>query len=172
MMNKIILVEANESLGMDDLGFSDQINVHTYESIVDLLKHPEIKQQLVQAGWVPLKEIKEVSDKVVLEDKFYIYKFGIMSFLQEIDPTNLDQTVVNTIADNKGMLLKRVDPKSVLRPEQYKVVAAAIQRNKNMEKNRAVAQQKRAENAKKRKIEKAKKLLKEEGQLGELHDGA
>lgn len=163
MSLKIILVEADYGYGnCDSCGYSGHVNVHTHDSISELLKYPEIKQQLVQAGWVPLKEIKEVADKTVLENKFYTsYANG---YLREVDPTNLDQTTVNALA-NKGVLLQRVDAKSVLRPEQYKVVAAAIQRNKNMEKGRAAAQQKRAENAKQRKLEKAKKLLIEAGQL-------
>lgn len=163
MNHKIILVEADYGYGnCESCGFSGYVNVHTHDSIADLLKYPEIRQQLIQAGWIPLKEIKEVSDKVVLENKFYTAYSG--GYIREVDPTNIDQATVNAIA-NKGMLLQKVDPKSVLRPDQYKVVAAAIQRNKNMEKGRAAAQQKRAENAKRRKIEKAKKLLEEAGQL-------
>ena len=164
---KIICVEAECYGGYDEYDSSPpigEVKLQTYDSIVELVsKNPQVRQDLIAAGWVPLKEIKEVVDKTILENKFYIHQNAGSfhgGYLREVDITAIDSQIVNSIA-NQGSLWQKVDPKSVLSQAQYKIVAAAIQRNKNIEKGRAAGLLKRAENAKARKLEKAKKLLAE-----------
>lgn len=162
---KIICAEAEfYGGGIDEYDtscVSGEVKLNTYDSILELLsKNPQVRQDLIAACWVPLKEIKEVVDKTILENNFYIHQNAYGVHLREIDITAIDNQIVNSIA-NQGGILQKIDPKSVLSPDQYKIVAAAIQRNKNIEKGRAAALLKRAENAKAKKLEKAKKLLEE-----------
>lgn len=164
MSAKIIVTEADYGYGnCDSCGHSGYVNVHVHDSITELLKYPEFKQQLIQAGWIPLQEVKTLADKAVLENKFFVGNANY-GFLRQVDLANLDSVTVNCIA-NKGMIFQKVNPKSVLPPEQYKVVAAAIKRNENFEKGREAAKKKRAENSKARKLAKARKLLEDAGQL-------
>jgi hypothetical protein len=166
---KIVVAEAEYGYGnCSECSYSGDVTTTVYDSIAGLLNNPQVRKDLIQAGWCPIKDLKAASDKVALENRFFIANIPTgypYTSLREISIVDIDASVVNTIA-NKGMLLQQVDPQSVLSSQQYKVVSAAIQRNKNIEKGREEAAKKRSENAKKRKLEKAKKILEEAGELG------
>ena len=125
---------------------------------------------LISAGWKPLEEIKEVHDKTVLEDKYYInYGYG---GLQEVDITDITDDEVKQLSST-AQLVRRVALKSVLSEDQYKVVAVAQKRRENMEKARAAGAKERAEKSAQRKLEKAKKLLEQhEKKVAELQKKA
>ena len=165
---KLIYVEPYvSSYGDYDEQPDANANITVYENISDLLKIPEFRKELIAAGWQPLEEIKEIHDKTVLKDKYYI-KPNYLGYVNEIDITNITNNEVKQLTHN-GCIVREVDLKSVLTEEQFKVVADAMKKRQNMEKARAKAAKTKAENAAQRKLDKAKKLLEEhEKKVAEL----
>ena len=167
---KIICVEGYTHDYHHDPYYDDQPDVFekitVCENVLDLLKIKEVRAAAIAAGWTPLEEIKEVHDKTVLEDKYYInYGYG---GLQEVDITALKEDEIKQLSST-AQLVQKVDLKSVLSVEQYKIVAVAQKRRENLEKARAASQKERAEKSAQRKLDKAKRLLEEhEKKVAEL----
>lgn len=132
------------------------------------MKIPEVRKELIAAGWQPVEELKKVQDKVVLKDKYYI-KVGPIGYFHELDITDITDNEVKQLAMNNSGILQEVALKSVLSDKQYKNVSDAQKRRENLEKARAAGAKAKAENAAQRKLEKAKKLLEEhEKKVAEL----
>lgn len=120
------------------------VSVHVHESIADLIRsHPEVKKQLLQDGWVPLKEIKDTQDKATLEGKFYVAddpsKYNHRSYhvgVREVKIHSLEEWDINLLARGTTMLVQKVDPKSVLPDYVCKRMAEAAKWYKEAKKTK------------------------------------
>jgi hypothetical protein len=150
--------------GCSDCGCTG-ISVHVHDSISGLIQsHPEIKRELIQAGWVPLKKIKELQDKATLQNKFYVaddpgVKAPCHIGLREVKIHHLEEWDISLLTRGTTMLVQRVDPKTVLPDHVYKRMAEAAKWREKEVKDKEVAKQKREERKKQRKLEEAKKLV-------------
>ena len=166
-MSKIIYINPYAyEIGYDEV----EANVHikVCENITELLNIPEVRKELIDAGWQPVDELKKVQDKVFLKDKYYI-RVGPIGYFNELDITHITDNNVKQLATNNSGILQEVDLKTVLSKEQYKIVADAQKRRENLEKARAAGAKVKAEKSAQRKLEKAKRLLEEhEKKVAEL----
>lgn len=171
-MSKIIFAESYVSSGGGYNDYDEQpdtnVNIKVCDSVAELVKIPEVRKELIAAGWQPVEELKKIQDKVVLKDKYYI-RVGPIGYFHELDVTDITNNDVKQLAMNDSGILQEVTLKSVLSDEQYKIVAAAQKKRENMEKARVAGAKAKAENAAQRKLDKAKKLLEEhEKKVAEL----
>lgn len=182
-MEKILKIEADSS-------YDNEVYLNVVETSIgeELLKMPEYELEslglirisdakgnfpeysaktLCGLGWLNAETAKKLSDKKVLEEKYYLlqnatsYGFGKMF---EIDPTTIDSYTINHICQG-ALIVQKVDPKSVLSESGLKQLKA-YEKVEKQKKEKANKQKALREEKKKRKeIENAKKLLQEAGEL-------
>src|SRR5690554_447760 len=103
---KIILVEADYGYdGCSDCGYSGEVNVRVVDSPLDAIASENFRQALRLAGWVNLKELKDKTDKMVLEKEFYLYTSNRV--LRKIEIDDLKSYDINALAYNGGMILQK-----------------------------------------------------------------
>lgn len=165
---KIILAEPGYGDCLD-CGYSGEVNVQVYSSVTELLANKEIRQQLVQSGWIPLSDIKNMDDKAVLEKKFYTIYPHVS---QEVDLNGEMNHLVNYLSSGQMVLVQKVDPESVLSPENWKKVLQGQRRMRDLAKARMKAQKIRSEKAAKNKLARAKRALEKQQEKVKLLEEA
>ena len=197
MQNMVILITPNYDEGDDCyecgcsrtgfVGFKHE--AVTVEELVDRMQEHELHLRglvrvkpvggevggiavntLKQHGWVHAPSVEDRAKRKEMEQKFFILAKNSSPYspttFHELDMDNLTDQQIEQIADG-AQIVQKVTPKSVMSEANYKRLKAVEKRKteaaaKKAETKKAVAEKKR--NAE---IAKAKKLLKEAGELNE-----
>lgn len=125
-----------------------------------------IKGILSQLGFV---EKKCIPDKTKLTNRFFLIKGDSRQPYfndREIDILNLTSFEMRELADGK-LIVCTTSPKSVLSSSLYAKYCREVGRKRKQQAKNAAAIRKRKKSAEKKKIEKAKQLLKDKGLLRE-----
>lgn len=156
-MKIIVLRDAQGADYCDSCGACSDNKVSVYSNIVELISSlDEIdKATLHSLGWRNIKEIKEVEEKKLLDNEFYL----INGFYRPIDLGSLSETSVDEIIKQHSVIAQRVNPESVMNDEQKAAYRKTKKKLEEQAKKAKETAQKRKQARIKSDIEKAKRIL-------------
>lgn len=158
-MFKIVLVKQDYQTEDDEPTLSV-----SHPELSQLLADPDVQQELKLLGWVNVKEVKEIDEKLILNKKFYTVSndrvYGMVKQLADI--RNMQGYEIAALATG-GVLLQEVSLKSALSDEQWAQYRQIKDRDEERKKKERLTQEQRKEKRRQKDIEKAKKVLENHG---------
>lgn len=136
------------------------------EALSKLLDNQYFALKLQHQGWRDVKSIKDAKEKIIAGTRFYTYEprgWG----LHEVKPTKVRPTDAHSLAKPTTLLLQEIDKQSLkeLCPEVWKHYQKAKKEADEAEAKKKAQAEARKKKQKAKKLEAAKKLLKEAGEL-------
>lgn len=164
---KILLITAVN--GSCDQTYGDE--PPTIETREVSLDDPTMEQMIRDAGWIKLEEQQTIDKTLKPSDTFYWFytdkSYGTTIWGQ-FQLHNLYDRDIKDLAQGKKDIVRAVDKKSfkaLLTPHQLRVYTAAVSEQKVKKQKEIERKRKTAATKKAKKVEQAKKILREAGEL-------
>lgn len=146
--------------------------VFNQAAVENLLENENFVDVLDRLGYRNVKKLKEISDKIVVKDRYYFYdnsrRYGSYS-LEEVNLDRLTDYGAEKLAGKEVFLFREVDKSSLkeINEKAYRTMQAAKKRITEEENKKKVTAAARAARKKEKELEQARVMLIEAGELKE-----